>query len=118
MAVWHRDKLLIIKNSYRKHLTIPCGRIKRGEDIAAAALRELKEEVGIRLGKSQIKFVGKYSAKHGHATDIGSFFEHTTAELPQVRVDNREVIWADFLTLDQISELKLSPTVITWLDNR
>ncbi|MCP4630508.1 MAG: NUDIX hydrolase [bacterium] len=73
MAVWHQDKLLIIKNSYKKRFTIPCGRIKRGEDIAEAAVRELREEVGIILGKSQIKFVGEYSAKHDYATDIGSF---------------------------------------------
>ena len=118
VAVWHREKLLIIKNSYKKRFTIPCGRIKRGEDIAEAAVRELREEVGITLEKSQIKFVGKYSAKHTYATDVGSFFEFKTAELPKVRVDNREVTWAEFLTLDQISGLKLSPTVKTWLENR
>jgi len=118
MAVWHRDKLLIIKNSYKKRFTIPCGRIKRGEDIAEAAVRELREEVGIILGKSQIKFVGEYSAKHDYATDVGSFFEFGTTELPKVQVDNREVTWAEFLTLDQISGLNLSPTVKIWLENR
>ena len=118
MAVWHQDKLLIIKNSYKKRFTIPCGRIKRGEDIAEAAVRELREEVGIILGKGQIKFVGEYAAKHDYATDVGSFFEFGMAELPEVQVDNREVTWAEFLTLDQISGLNLSPTVKIWLENR
>jgi 8-oxo-dGTP pyrophosphatase MutT (NUDIX family) len=118
VAVWHQEKLLIIKNSYKKRFTIPCGRIKRGEDIAEAAVRELREEVGITLVKNQIKFVGEHSAKHDYATDVGSFFEFETAELPKVQVDNREVTWAEFLSLDQISGLNLSPTVKTWLENR
>jgi ADP-ribose pyrophosphatase YjhB (NUDIX family) len=118
VAVWYRQKLLVIKNSYKKRFTIPCGRIKRGEDIAEAAVRELREEVGLNLAKSQIKFVGEYSAQHNYATDVGSFFEFKTAELPEVRVDNREVTWAEFLTLDQISGLSLSPTVKTWLEHR
>ena len=118
VAVWHREKLLIIKNSYKKRFTLPCGRIKRGEDIAAAAVRELREEVGITLGKSQLTFVGEYCAKHKYATDVGSFFEFEAAELPHLRVDNREVTWAEFLTLDQISGLNLNHTVKTWLENR
>jgi len=56
--------------------------------------------------------------KHNYATDVGSFFEFGTAELPKIQVDNREVTWAEFLPLDQISRLNLSPTVKTWLENR
>jgi 8-oxo-dGTP pyrophosphatase MutT (NUDIX family) len=118
VAVWYQQKLLIIKNSYRKRLTLPCGRIKRGEDTAQAAVRELKEEVGIDLRKRQLKFIGQYAAAQNHATDVGSFFEFEMEELPDVQVDNREVIWAQFMPLEQISTLDLNPTVKTWLDNR
>jgi 8-oxo-dGTP diphosphatase len=118
VAVWHRDKLLVIKNSYKKRFTIPCGRIKRGENKAAAAVRELYEEVGIKLEKDQLTFVGEYAGKSGYATDIGTFFEIAMIELPRVQVDNREVVWAQFMPLDQISNLNLSPTVKAWLKHR
>lgn len=118
VAVWHRDKLLMIKNSYKKQFTIPCGRVKRGENKAVAAVRELYEEVGIKLEKDQLSFVGEYAGKFKYATDIGTFFEIAMAELPQVQADNREVVWAQFIPLDQVSNLNLTPTVQTWLKHR
>ena len=118
IAVWHIEKLLIIKNSYKKRFTLPCGRIKRGENKAEAAVRELYEEVGIKLEKDQLNFAGEYAGKFKYATDIGTFFEITMAELPQFQVDNREVVWAQFMPLDQISNLNLNPTVKTWLKHR
>ena len=115
IAVWYDKRLLVIKNSYKKRFTIPCGRIKRGEDLAEAAVRELYEEVGIKLEKDQLNFVGEYTGEFKYATDIGNFFEIGMTELPTFKVDNREVIWAQFMTLDQISKLNLNPTVKAWL---
>jgi len=118
IAVWHQEKLLVIKNSYRKRFTLPCGRIKRGEDKAEAAVRELYEEVNIKLEKEQLTFVGEYKGQFKHATDIGTFFEITMTEMPPVQVDNREVIWARFLPLHQVNDLPLNPTLETWLKHR
>jgi len=118
VAVWHSDKLLVIKNSYKKRFTVPCGRIKRGENKAAAAVRELHEEVSITLDSDQLTFVGEYTGKFTYATDIGAFFEITLAELPQIQIDNREVVWSRFLPLDQVTSLNLNPTVTAWLKNR
>ena len=118
IAVWYQKNLLIVKNSYKKSFTIPCGQIKRGEDLAEAAVRELHEEVNLKFKKSQLKFVGEYTADHKYATDIGNFFEIKMAEKPPVRIDNHEVVWAHFMPLDQVSALNLNPTVRAWLDSR
>ena len=118
VAVWHRDKLLMIKNSYKKRFTIPCGRIKLRENKAAAAVRELYEEVGIKLDNDQLDFVGEYAGKFKYATDIGTFFEITLAEFPQIQVDNREVVWSQFMSLEKVLNLNLNPTVKTWLKQR
>ena len=118
IAVWNRENLLIIKNSYKKRFTIPCGRIKRGEDLAEAAVRELDEEVSIKLEKDQLTFVGEYTGQFKYATDIGTFFEIEMKELPAVQADNREVVWAQFMPLDQVVKLNLNPTVSAWLANR
>jgi ADP-ribose pyrophosphatase YjhB (NUDIX family) len=118
VAIWYRDRLLVIKNSYKKRFTLPCGRVKRGENKAAAAVRELYEEVCIKLEKDQLTFVGDYAGKFKYATDIGTFFEITMTQLPQVQADNREVVWAQFVPLDQVYNLNLSPTVKTWLKHR
>ena len=37
VAVWHDGKIMIIKNSYRHHYTLPGGYVRSGESAAAAA---------------------------------------------------------------------------------
>ncbi len=118
IAIWYKEKLLMIRNSYKKSFTIPCGRIKRDEDSADAAVRELYEEVGIKVDKHQIKFIGIYTTNYNHIKDIGNFFEIEMTELPKLKIDNREVVWSQFMPLDQIAALNLNPTVKAWLDHR
>ena len=118
VAVWYEGRLLVIKNSYKKSFTIPCGRIKRGEAIAQAAVRELNEEVGIKLDPGQLTFVGRYNGQFKWARDEGSFFEIEMNQMPQIEPDNREVVWARFMSLEQIRKLPLNATVKNWLDSR
>ena len=118
VAVWFENKLLVIRNSYKASYTIPCGRIKRGENTAHAAVRELNEEVGIQLDPEQLTFVGTYTGQFRYASDIGSFFEVVMSRMPPVAPDNREVVWAQFMTLDQIRKLPLNPTVKAWLKDK
>ena len=118
VAIWYKEKLLVIRNSYRKSFTIPCGRLKRNEDMADAAARELYEEVGLRVDKHLMKFIGVYSANYSNIKDIGNFFEIEMSELPKIQLDNREVIWSQFMPLDQVAALNLNPTVKAWLDDR
>ena len=116
IAIWYKEKLLVIKNSYRKSFTIPCGRIKRDEDPADAAIRELYEEVGIKVDKRQIKFSGIFTANYSNIKDIGNFYEIELTELPKIQIDNREVVWSQFMFLDQVAALNLNPTVRAWLE--
>ena len=118
IAVWHENNILVIKNSYKKRFTIPCGRIKPSEELAEAAVRELHEEVNIKVTKDQLTFVGKHSANFTNVCDVGSFLEIKMSELPKIRVDNREVVWAQFMTLDRALALDMSPTVKSYLDDK
>lgn len=118
VAIWYSNKILIIKNSYRKHYTIPCGRLNRGETPEQAAVRELYEEVNIRVNGSQLAFAGKYTGKYKYVTDVGAFFEVKMRELPAVKVDDREVIWARFMSVDDSLELYLNPAVRSYLNDR
>jgi 8-oxo-dGTP pyrophosphatase MutT (NUDIX family) len=49
VAVWHAGRVLAIRNSYRRRLSLPAGGLARGEKPLDAALRELREEVGLAL---------------------------------------------------------------------
>ena len=118
IAVWYDKKILIIKNSYKKQFTIPCGRIKRGENLTEAAVRELSEEVGIKVYESDLKFIGQYKFNYKYVSEIGNFFELETSNLPNISVDNREVVWAQFTAPDQALLLELNPLVRSYIDLR
>jgi ADP-ribose pyrophosphatase YjhB (NUDIX family) len=114
-AGWYDKKIIIIKNSYKKQFTIPCGRIKRGENFTDAAVRELNEEVSLEVDKSELKFIGQYTFKYTYVSEIGNFFESEILNLPNIRVDNREVIWARFTPPDEALFLKLNPLVRSYM---
>jgi ADP-ribose pyrophosphatase YjhB (NUDIX family) len=118
IAVWCDKKILIIKNSYRKQFTIPCGRIKRGENLTEAAVRELSEEVSLKVYESELKFIGQYKFNYKYVSEIGNFFELEISNLPNISVDNREVVWARFTAPDKALLLELNPLVRSYLGRR
>ncbi len=98
VAVWHGDRVLVIQNSYRKRLSFPAGGRARRETLRDAARRELREEVGIRAALEQLAYYGELVHHTGHAEDHAHVFELHCASAPEVRIDRREVVWAEFLT--------------------
>jgi 8-oxo-dGTP diphosphatase len=97
VAVWHGGRVLAIRNSYRRRLSFPAGRLGRGEAPLDAALRELREEVGIEAPPEALRYVDEF-VDEGPAEDHAHVFELHCDERPLFRVDRREVVWADFLT--------------------
>jgi 8-oxo-dGTP pyrophosphatase MutT (NUDIX family) len=118
VGVWHADRILIIKNSYKKAYTVPCGKIQRGETAVAAAARELAEEVGIDLKPEQLVLAAQFMILNESKKDHISFFEATFDRPPTFQVDNREVVWAQFLTVAEAKQLPLSPVVLNYLSRR
>ena len=47
--VEHDGKVLLVRLAYRKHWGLPGGLLKRGEQPAAAVVREVAEEVGLAI---------------------------------------------------------------------
>ena len=115
IAVWHKDKILIVKNSYRKWYIVPCGGIKRNEDRKQAAVRELYEEVGITADPEALRYAGNFAERYKYALDNGFFYEIALTVMPEIKIDNREVVWARFMKPEQAFELVLNPLVRAYL---
>ena len=111
VAVWHAGRLLMIRNSYRRRLSLPAGGLARGEQPADAALRELREEVGIVSEASQLRYVGEIVDRNGYADDHAHFFELHCQEEPRPAVDSREVVWAGFLRVEEALAQGVVPLV-------
>ncbi|MBW1833071.1 MAG: NUDIX hydrolase, partial [Deltaproteobacteria bacterium] len=101
VAVWHQGRVLLVKNSYRRQLTLPGGYIRPREDRRTAAARELREEVGVQVQPKHL--VHAYHGTHvfEHRQDTLDIYELEVEEAPDVRVDDREVVRAEFHTPDE-----------------
>jgi 8-oxo-dGTP pyrophosphatase MutT (NUDIX family) len=115
VAVWHAERILVIRNSYRRRFSLPAGRLERGECPAEAAARELAEEVGIVVSADALRYAGQIIGASGPAVDHAHVFELRCEDEPALRVDGREVIWADFLSPAQALEWGLVSVVRRYL---
>jgi 8-oxo-dGTP pyrophosphatase MutT (NUDIX family) len=95
-----RGELLLVRNSYgHSHLfVLPGGGIKRREEPAVAAAREVREETGLEVGA--LELVGVYlSAAEGKRDSI-HLFRGEADGVPQP--DGIEVEEAAFFALDAL----------------
>ena len=118
MAVWHRGRVLLVKNSYRAQLTLPGGYIRPREDRRTAAARELREEVGINVQPKRL--VHAYHGTHvfEHRQDTLDIYELEMEAEPNIDVDNREVVRAEFLIPEEALGMQIVPHLDEYLSKR
>lgn len=118
VAVWCRGRVLLVKNSYRPQLTLPGGYVRAREDRRTTAARELREEVGIQVQPRHL--VHAYHGTHlfEHRKDTLDIFELEMDEEPQVRVDDREVVAAEFHSPDDALGMSIVPHLEEYLARR
>lgn len=103
VIVQHADKYLIIQNSYGfKRLTFPGGKIEEGEVASHAAIRETKEEVGIRLGEVR-KLFDVTSTAEGKVDHVAIF--HAVADSDKLSLCEFEIASANWFTKEEIPDL-------------
>ena len=118
IAVWHGDEVIVIRNSYRSWYALPAGGIKRSETPLQAAVRELREEVGVEVSPEDLRFVADFPTTFEFKRDVCSFFELELAQEPPLRLDGREVVWADFVSVTEARALRMAPPVRAYLEAR
>jgi len=118
VAVWFQGRVLLVKNSYRRQLTLPGGYVRAREDRRTAAVRELREEVGIQA--SPKKLVHGYHGTHmfEYRKDTLDIYELELEEEPTVRIDEREVVRAEFHTPSEVLGMSIVPHLEEYLANR
>lgn len=119
VAVWRRGRVLLIQNSYKRPISLPSGGVKRGEEWAHSASRELAEEAGLRVPPGALRPYLDCCIRHEFTRDTIRLFEldweTVSDEPPEVRVDHREVGWAGFRTREAALSMELFPVVERYL---
>jgi 8-oxo-dGTP diphosphatase len=118
VALWHDNRLLLVRTSYRSLYSLPGGGLKRDETSRAGAERELFEELRIVVPASTLRVGWHGTLRFEHRQDTLTIWEAVVDAPPPVRVDGREVVWAGWKTPDEARALPLLPHIHRYLANR
>lgn len=109
VALWHEGSLLLVKNSYVNYFSLPGGNVRSGETAVDAAVRELKEEINLDVDGSELRLVLDHNHEWHGRPDHVVIFELEVQERPQVTVDRREVVSAEWVTPEVARTRRLFP---------
>jgi len=107
------DELLLIRNAYGDsgQYLLPGGGVSRDESPAAAAIREVREEIGIELDR--VEPVWTFESNAEGKRDTIHLFKAKTRERPEI--DGREVIEARFFPFGALPS-RVSPATLRRID--
>ena len=118
VAIWNNGEILLVKNSYVDYYCVPGGYIQGTETPVEAVVRELAEEVSIQVSPEALKLGREETHTWEGKTDVVSIFDLDVDERPVFRVDNREVIDAEFFSPQYALEMNLFPPLRRHIEAR
>jgi 8-oxo-dGTP diphosphatase len=111
VTLWNQGQLLLIQNSYVNYRSLPGGYVGRYETGAEAAVRELREEIGIIAKPDQLRKVYDEVKDWEGKRDHVEVFKLELDKRPDIAIDRREVIAAGWYSPARALELDLFPPI-------
>lgn len=117
VAIHCGQSLLLLHSSYRTAWNFPGGGIRRGETPEAAARRELAEEIGL-VPDAPLHLTGEARGLWEGRRDRVFLFALRLDRLPMLQLDQREIIGAHLVPLDDLHHMPLTGPVHAYIMGR
>jgi 8-oxo-dGTP pyrophosphatase MutT (NUDIX family) len=99
VLVTHKDSLILVRHWYNNLWVMPGGGIKKYETPEQAAIREIREEVGLNLNQLDYK-LGTYSnTKEGKNDTVYCFVAELDSQIDikkKFNIEVSDILWCDF----------------------
>ncbi len=118
VAIWHRGEVLLVRNSYQRLVSMPGGYRRRRESAVDAAVRELREEVGLHVLPSALRPLFTMRHPWRGKDEHVDVLELHPATRPAVEIDRREIVAARFYAPAEALALELLPPVRRAIEER
>ena len=113
VAIYVGRALLLLKSTYRAEWNFPGGSVHPGETPDAAAQREMEEEIG--LSSYVLLPAGSACGTWDGRRDRVHFFELHLDRMPELRLDNREIIAVHLASPEELHGIALTAAVSAYL---
>lgn len=116
VVVLVEDEILVTKNwlGFQKKWRLPGGGVNAGEQPIIAAQRELLEEVGIAIHEQNLQPLSSKPFRSNFKYDY-YLFTLRMPQKPKLKIDNKEILSAEFVSLKQIEKLNISEELKSFL---
>ncbi|MGF1508055.1 MAG: NUDIX hydrolase [Myxococcota bacterium] len=102
VALWRGDRILLVQSSYAPYLSLPGGYLKRGEDGRTAAVRELREELGIDVAMDDLLLSMDLTHGWEGKRERVQIFSMELERDPLIQIDHREIVRAAFYSPEEV----------------
>ncbi len=101
VAIWHQQRLLLVQTSYRHGLGLPGGGLERQETARQAAVRELTEELGLRVTPDELVDPWQITETSALGKNTVTIFAVRAAREPAIQLDGLELVAGHWLTTEE-----------------
>jgi len=110
VAIHVGHSLLLLRSSYRSAWNFPGGSVRQGETPEVSVRRELAEEIGL-VANARLQLVGEVCGVWDGRIDRVFLFVLRLDRLPTLQLDNREIIGAQLVPIDDLHKVPLTGPV-------
>jgi 8-oxo-dGTP diphosphatase len=118
VVLWHQGELLLVQNSYVPYRSLPGGYVARNETSRDAAIRELREEIGIAAQPDELQKVYDEVKDWEGKRDHVEIFSLELSGRPTIRIDHREVVAAEWFAPERALAQNLFPPIRKIIEQR
>ena len=108
--------MLVVQTSYHRWVGLAGGGRRTGETMEEAAARELAEEVGLQVGPEELCYRCTIEHDAEYRSEGVLFYDLQVPDGTAIRIDNREIVWADFVAVEEALRMNLYPPVRQYLE--